>query len=148
MVRFVFISVALLSLVSCAPTQRLAKTNDLPPLCGCNLLMAPTYLVFFDWNKSILRPLSKQIIAQAASKSRSYHPVSIFVSGFTDSSGSAAYNQLLSIRRAKAVADQLVADGIPRSEIRVRGYGAGHQAEPSGPNVRLQNNRRVEIVLQ
>jgi outer membrane protein OmpA-like peptidoglycan-associated protein len=115
-------------------------------------------LVYFDWNKTSLRPLYKARIAQAciaqariaqaAAKSLSYHSDSINVWGYTDSSGSAASNQLLSIRRAKTVADELVADGVPRSEIRIRGYGAGHQLQPTVPNVRSANNRLVEIVLQ
>jgi len=147
--RFVLIFLALLSLESCAPTQRLAKTSTPSgPFCGCEGPPAPAYLVYFDWNKVSLRPSYKARIAEAAAESRSSHSNSIYVWGYTDSSGSATYNQLLSIRRAKTVADELVADGVPRSELRIRGYGAGHQLQPTGPNVRSPSNRLVEIVLQ
>ena len=50
--------------------------------------------------------------------------------------------------RAKAVAAQLVVDGVPSSEIEIHGYGETHLLVPTGPGVREPQNRRVEIVLQ
>jgi outer membrane protein OmpA-like peptidoglycan-associated protein len=108
---------------------------------------AKTYLVFFDWDKATLTPRATQIIAQAASDSKSQSTTTIDVSGYTDTSGTAVYNQGLSVRRAKAVAAQLVADGVPASEITAQGFGDTHLLVPTGPGVREPQNRRVEIVL-
>jgi outer membrane protein OmpA-like peptidoglycan-associated protein len=107
-----------------------------------------TYLVFFDWDKYNLTPRATQIIAEAASDSKSASTTTLDVSGYTDTSGTPVYNQGLSERRAKAVAAQLVADGVPASEIAIHAYGETHLLVPTGPGVREPQNRRVEIVLK
>jgi len=109
---------------------------------------AKTYLVFFDWDKYNLTPRALNIISQAASDSKTAQTTTISVSGYTDTSGTPKYNEGLSWRRAKAVAAQLVADGVPASEIETHGYGETHLLVPTGPGVREPQNRRVEIVLQ
>jgi outer membrane protein OmpA-like peptidoglycan-associated protein len=109
---------------------------------------AQTYLVFFDWNKYNLTPRAVQIIAQAAQASHTQNVTTLNVSGYTDTSGTPRYNLGLSFRRARAVAAQLVADGVPRSEIEIHGYGETHLLVPTGPGVREPQNRRVEIILQ
>jgi OOP family OmpA-OmpF porin len=109
---------------------------------------AKTYLVFFDWDKYSLTPRALDIIAQAASDSKSQSTTTIAVNGYTDTSGSAVYNQGLSVRRAKAVAAQLVTDGVPASEITAQGFGDTNLLVPTGPGVREPQNRRVQIVLQ
>jgi outer membrane protein OmpA-like peptidoglycan-associated protein len=109
---------------------------------------AKTYLVFFDWDKYSLTPRATQIIAQAASDSHTAQTTTIDVSGYTDTSGTPTYNQGLSERRAKAVAAQLVTDGVPASAISIHAFGETHLLVPTGPGVREPQNRRVEIVLQ
>jgi outer membrane protein OmpA-like peptidoglycan-associated protein len=108
---------------------------------------AKTYLVFFDWDKYSLTPRATQIIAEAASDSKTSSVTTIDVSGYTDTSGTPTYNQGLSERRAKAVAAKLVSDGVPASEISIHAYGETHLLVPTGPGVREPQNRRVEIVL-
>ena len=109
---------------------------------------AKTYLVFFDWDKASLTPKATAIIAQAASDSKTQSTTTLNVSGYTDTSGAPAYNQGLSERRAKAVAAQLVSDGVAATEIEIHGYGDTHLLVPTGPGVREPQNRRVEIVVQ
>jgi outer membrane protein OmpA-like peptidoglycan-associated protein len=109
---------------------------------------AQTYLVFFDWDKADLTPRATQIIAQAAADSKNQSVTTIEVNGYTDTSGTADYNQGLSLRRAKAVEAQLVTDGVPDSEITAQGFGDTHLLVPTGPGVREPQNRRVEIVFQ
>ena len=107
---------------------------------------AKTYLVFFDWDKYNLTPRATQIIAQAAADSKTQSVTTIDVNGYTDTSGTPAYNQKLSVRRAKAVAAQLVVDGVPASEITAQGFGDTNLLVPTGPGVREPQNRRVEII--
>ncbi len=108
---------------------------------------AKTYLVFFDWDKYNLTPRATQIIAQAASDSKTQNVTTLEVNGYTDTSGTPNYNMGLSVKRAKAVAAQLVADGVPASEIEIHGYGETHLLVPTGPGVREPQNRRVEIIF-
>jgi outer membrane protein OmpA-like peptidoglycan-associated protein len=71
----------------------------------------------------------------------------IEVNGYTDLSGTASYNQGLSVRRAESVEAELVRDGVTRGEITIRGYGESHPLVPTAKGVREPQNRRVEIIL-
>ncbi|TFH19046.1 MAG: OmpA family protein, partial [Myxococcales bacterium] len=77
----------------------------------------------------------------------------IAVEGHTDSIGAALYNQGLSERRARAVADALVEANISRSLVSTRGYGSMFPLEPNTNDDGSDNpagrarNRRVEIVI-
>jgi outer membrane protein OmpA-like peptidoglycan-associated protein len=108
---------------------------------------ARTYLVFFDWDKSDLTDRAKQIIAEAATASTHVTYTRIEVNGYTDLSGTPQYNQGLSVRRANSVAAQLVADGVPKTAIDIKGFGETHPLVPTAQGVREPQNRRVEIIL-
>jgi outer membrane protein OmpA-like peptidoglycan-associated protein len=109
---------------------------------------ARTYLVFFDWNRADLTDRARQIIAEAAQNSRRVQVTRIEVNGFTDTSGSAVYNQGLSVRRAEAVAAELTRLGIPRASMTIQGFGQTRLLVPTADNVREPQNRRVEIILR
>jgi len=106
-----------------------------------------TYLVFFDWDRADLTGRARQIIAEAAQASTRVPTTRIEVSGYTDTSGTARYNQGLSVRRAETVQAELVRDGVPREAITVQGYSEGRPLVPTAQGVREPQNRRVEIVL-
>ena len=108
---------------------------------------ARTYLVFFNWDSAALTPRAKQIVGEAAQASQSTQVTKLNVNGYTDTSGAAKYNMKLSLRRAHNVASELVADGVPKEDIMIKGYGETHLLVPTGPNVREPQNRRVEIIL-
>ena len=72
----------------------------------------------------------------------------IAVTGHTDTSGAPAYNMALSLRRANAVKDALVREGVPAAAIAVTGRGETQLLVQTGDNVKEPQNRRVEIVLQ
>ncbi len=108
---------------------------------------ARTFLVFFDWSKADLTDRARQIIGEAAS-ARGQGVTRIEVNGFTDRSGPADYNVQLSIRRADAVAAELVRRGVPRNEIVTRGFGEENNLVPTADGVREPQNRRVEIILK
>ncbi len=118
-----------------------------PPMAAPAPTPARTYLVFFDWDRSDLSSRATQIIAEAATASTHVQVTRINVNGYTDSSGTPKYNQALSIRRAESVANELVKDGVSRSEIDIKGFGESHPLVQTGPGVREPQNRRVEIIL-
>ncbi|MDB5376172.1 MAG: putative outer membrane protein [Rubritepida sp.] len=109
---------------------------------------ARTYLVFFDWDRADLTDRARQIIADAAQNVRLVTSTRIEVSGHADRTGTAAYNQRLSVRRAEAVSAELVRRGISRDEITVQGFGFDRPLVPTAMGVREPQNRRVEIVLR
>jgi len=109
---------------------------------------ARTYLVFFDWDRADLTDRARQIIADAATNARTVSSTRIEVSGHADRTGTAVYNQRLSVRRAEAVAGELVRRGINRNEITTQGFGFDRPLVPTAMGVREPQNRRVEIILR
>jgi outer membrane protein OmpA-like peptidoglycan-associated protein len=107
-----------------------------------------SYLVFFDWDKAVLTDRARAIVAEAAANSTKVQYTRLEVNGYTDTSGSAKYNQGLSVRRAQAVAAELVKNGVPKSAISIQGFGETHLLVQTGPNVREPQNRRVEIIIK
>ena len=107
-----------------------------------------SYLVFFDWDKAVLTDRARQIVSEAAANSTKVQYTRLEVNGYTDTSGTAKYNQGLSVRRAQAVAAELVKDGVPKSAISIQGFGETHLLVQTGPNVREPQNRRVEIIIK
>jgi outer membrane protein OmpA-like peptidoglycan-associated protein len=107
-----------------------------------------SYLVFFDWDKAVLTDRARQIVAEAAAASTKVQVTRIEVNGYTDTSGTPTYNQGMSVRRAEAVAAELVKDGVPKNEIAIMGYGETHLLVPTAVGVREPQNRRVEIILK
>jgi len=106
-----------------------------------------TYLVFFDWDRAELSTRGRQIVAEAAAASTRVQTTRIEVNGYTDLSGSAAYNQRLSARRAESVAAELVRDGVSQSDITTLGRGETNPLVPTAQGVREPQNRRVEIIV-
>ena len=109
---------------------------------------ARSYLVFFDWDRADLTERARAIVKEAADNSTHVQVTRIEVNGYTDTSGTRTYNQGLSVRRAKAVAGELVRDGVPQNVISVQGFGETHLLVATGRNVREPQNRRVEIIIR
>ena len=109
---------------------------------------ARTYLVFFDWDRADLTARARQIVAEAAQASTHVQTTRIEVNGYTDLSGTAAYNQKLSVRRAQSVEAELVRDGVGGGEISIHGYGESNPLVQTAQGVREPQNRRVEIILK
>jgi opacity protein-like surface antigen len=104
------------------------------------------FIVFFDWDKDTITPEGMQIVQQAADAYKGGAPVQIQVTGYTDRSGSAGYNQRLSERRANNVAKALAALGVPPASMVVSGRGENDNRVPTADGVREPQNRRVEII--
>jgi outer membrane protein OmpA-like peptidoglycan-associated protein len=118
-----------------------------PPAPPPAVAPARTYLVFFDWDRADLTARARQIVSEAAAASTHVQTTRIEVNGYTDLSGTAAYNQRLSVRRAESVEAELVRDGVSRGEISIHGFGETNPLVPTAKGVREPQNRRVEIIL-
>ena len=106
------------------------------------------YMVFFDFDRSNITATAAETIKKAAADAKAGQKTRIGVTGHADRSGSDAYNMALSLRRAGAVKDELVRNGIPATAIAVVGRGESQPLVQTADGVREPQNRRVEIVLQ
>jgi OmpA-OmpF porin, OOP family len=118
-----------------------------PPAPTPAVVPARTYLVFFDWDRADLTDRARQIVAEAAQASTRVQTTRIDVQGNADRSGTPAYNQGLSLRRAQTVAAELVRHGVPRTAIDIQAFGDTRPLVPTAAGVREPQNRRVEIIL-
>ena len=97
---------------------------------------------FFDHDSAVLLSGGYTEIARIARVLNQYNQTMIEVGGHTDSTGSEQYNQQLSMRRAEAVKNALVQQGVNPARIRAVGYG---ESRPISSNLAM--NRRVEITI-
>ena len=100
---------------------------------------------FFDFNKSVVKPAGKAKLDDLVSKVKGINLEVIIAVGHTDSVGTDAYNQKLSVRRAEAVKAYLVSKGIEKNRIYTEGKG---EKQPVASNKTAEGrakNRRVEI---
>jgi OmpA family len=128
-------------LLGACDSQPQALTAPPPPL----MAQAPSYLVFFDWDKSNLSPQAMATISQAAAAYKSNGSARIANVGNTDTSGSPGYNVALSLRRADAVKRALIQNGVPAASIDTAGRGETNLLVPTADSVREPQNRRVEL---
>jgi len=94
-----------------------------------------------------IQPRSEKTLAQIADFLRDHPRNSVVIQGYTDTTGGAQANALVSQRRAKAVFDYFVQSGLDPGQARYEGRGS---AAPIAPNATAQGrakNRRVEILV-
>jgi outer membrane protein OmpA-like peptidoglycan-associated protein len=103
--------------------------------------------VLFDTARHTLRPGAREKLARVAGVLLAYPGLDLEVEGHTDSVGDEAYNQSLSERRAAAVRDYLVTQGIPRDTIVAAGLGETHPIVTNDTAAGRQQNRRVELIV-
>ncbi|MFN3076697.1 MAG: OmpA family protein [Alphaproteobacteria bacterium] len=110
--------------------------------------VARNYLVFFDFDRAVLTPEARKIIAAAATNVGKVHSTQIDVTGHTDLSGAAKYNMTLSQKRADAVKAELVRLGVSARDIAITAKGKSTPMVSTADGAREPQNRRVEIVLK
>jgi len=104
--------------------------------------------VLFDYNSASLRSASRSSLREMANVFDQYPNTTIAVEGFTDSTGSASYNERLSERRASSVANYLESLGVRSSRLDTIGYGETHPRASNSTASGRQLNRRVEIHIR
>ena len=100
---------------------------------------------FFDFDKSVLKPEGRAKLDDLVSKIRDVNLEVIIAVGHTDSVGSDAYNQRLSVRRAEAVKAYLVSRGIESNRVYTEGKGEKQPIADNRSAAGRAKNRRVEI---
>jgi outer membrane protein OmpA-like peptidoglycan-associated protein len=129
------------------PVAPMAAPKPTAPAPTAAQTEAAKYLVFFDWDKAVLTPEGRRVIASAADEYKKTGSTRIVATGYTDLSGTPQYNLRLSERRADAVKAELVRLGVPAAVITTIGKGEADPLVPTKDGVREAQNRRVEIVI-
>jgi peptidoglycan-associated lipoprotein len=99
---------------------------------------------YFDFDSSILKPEARAALTAHAERFKN-NSDSVRLEGHADERGSREYNMALGERRANAVADFLVLQGVPRARIEVVSYGEERPARLGSNESGWSENRRVEL---
>ncbi len=122
-----------------APAARPAP----PPAAATKVTYAAD--TFFDFDKSVLKADGKAKLDDLAGKVKAINLEVIIAVGHTDSAGSDAYNQKLSVKRADAVKAYLITKGIEKNRVYTEGKGEKQPVADNKTDAGRSKNRRVEI---
>jgi outer membrane protein OmpA-like peptidoglycan-associated protein len=130
---------------NCAPPPP-PPPPPLPPCPPAAVTPGP-FLVFFDWDKSLITAEAAAILDRAAEQFAATGQANVALAGHTDTSGNADYNMRLSQRRADAVKAYLAGKGVPEAAMVTEAFGQTRLLVETPDNVREPQNRRVEITF-
>lgn len=102
----------------------------------------------FDVNKDTLKPAGQEELRTLAARIKTINIEHIDIAGHTDSTGAEAYNQDLSVRRANAVKNFLIDQGIDPRIMSTIGYGESRPIADNRTSAGRAQNRRVEVTLR
>ena len=122
--------------------DRIRVTNT-----GDRLIVTMPNGILFDTGSAAIRPGLQSDLGVLAQSLQRYPNSTVQVIGHTDNTGSAAYNQSLSERRAESVASRLVDNGVSPQRLRIIGRGEDQPVASNLTPEGRQQNRRVEIVI-
>lgn len=114
---------------------------------GDNLLLTIPDGITFDVDRADVKPQFQSVLSDLATTLNRYPKTMVEVSGHTDSTGSASYNQTLSVNRADSVKSFLVRRGVMPERIHTVGYGQTRPIASNATAAGRAKNRRVEIEL-
>lgn len=112
-----------------------------------NLLKKAMQGIQFETNKSVIKKVSYPILNQIAQTFIENPTFHVEVQGHTDNVGKPEYNMGLSDRRANAVRDYLIKQGVPEAQLEAHGYGDTMPIESNKTKAGRALNRRVEFVV-
>ena len=124
-----------------------AKAPPAPPPAPVYQKSTLSSEALFDHDKSVLKPEGQAALHELneSIKAKGARVVDIDVIGHTDSDGTEEYNQALSERRAQAVRDYMVSEGVDASIIDVSGQGESNPIASNATKEGRAENRRVDI---
>jgi len=126
-----------------APEAKPAPAPAPAPVASSKVTYAAD--AFFDFDKAVLKPEGKAKLDDLVSKVKDINLEVIIAVGHTDSIGTDAYNQKLSVRRAEAVKAYLVSKGIEKNRVYTEGKGKKQPVADNKTKEGRAKNRRVEI---
>lgn len=103
--------------------------------------------ITFDSNEAAIKPGFQPVLNSVAKVIKEYSKTMVQVNGYTDSTGSAATNNSLSLMRANAISNYLRLQGVDGNRIVANGYGSSNPIASNATAAGREQNRRVEIVL-
>ncbi len=103
--------------------------------------------VLFDTGKADLRSAARERLAKIAGILLAYPDIRVEIDGYTDSTGSLAFNQKLSVERAASVDSYLAQQGVAGSSMTTQGFGPDNPVASNDTAKGRQQNRRVELVV-
>lgn len=103
--------------------------------------------ILFDINQTNVKPAAIDNLQKLATSMQNNPETNIMIIGYTDNTGSATYNQSLSVRRADAVKNVLTSDGVGQGRLTTQGKGETDPIADNGTEAGRSQNRRVEIVI-
>jgi outer membrane protein OmpA-like peptidoglycan-associated protein len=101
----------------------------------------------FQWDKAVLDSASLPLLNEVAQTLKENPGFRVQVQGYADSTGAYDYNQSLSERRARAVVDYLVGQGVSRDRLDAKGFSESLPAQSNITTAGREKNRRVEFVV-
>ena len=104
--------------------------------------------VTFRLNSASIKPYFYGPLSSVADVLQKYKRTNVMIYGYTDSTGSAAYNQRLSEQRAASVGYYLINQGVKRDRIFTKGFGKRHYIASNETARGRRMNRRVVITLR
>lgn len=110
-------------------------------------LLMPSNITF-DFDSAVFKTGFNRTLDSVAKVLTEYDKTKVIVSGYTDNIGKAAYNNELSLKRARAVADYLILRDVSPARISVYGYGSQYPIASNATEAGRAQNRRVTITLQ
>ncbi|MEN9900344.1 MAG: Outer rane porin precursor [Pseudomonadota bacterium] len=128
-----------------APAPRAAAPAAPAPAPAAATKVTYAADTFFDFNKSVLKADGKAKLDDLAGKVKAINLEVIIAVGHTDSAGSDAYNQKLSVKRADAVKAYLITKGIEKNRVYTEGKGEKQPVADNKTDAGRSKNRRVEI---
>ena len=105
------------------------------------------FIVFFGFNKYTLTSEAQRVISEAVTTAKQEGSASILITGHTDTVGSNAYNQRLSVRRSNTVRAEMVTQGVANGSITSTGRGETELLVQTADGVKEPQNRRATIDL-
>lgn len=131
-----------------AGTATTGTVSGIQPGTQADLVANVGDRVFFDFDKYNVRPDARATLDKQAAWLKRYASVSIVIEGHADERGTREYNLALGERRANAVKDYLVAQGIPANRVRTISYGKERPVALGSNETAWAQNRRGVTVVQ
>lgn len=142
-------TVLLMTAVEIKPREQrmvsLLPANELSNAIGSKGHVA-IYGIYFDTGKAEVKPNSYTQISEMAKMLKANSKLNVIVAGHTDNQGELGYNMELSKRRAEAVVQALVKEGIAASRMTAQGVGMAAPLASNDDEEGRSKNRRVEVV--